>query len=83
MDVDECISTYINLQGVIFGKGVRKMPIDFLGNLRARYNDATLAAAIMEVLKQHGFDKDEPLQAPSNDSAITYETFHHLAPSSF
>ncbi|GIJ92687.1 hypothetical protein Asppvi_001965 [Aspergillus pseudoviridinutans] len=60
MDVDECISAYIELIKVIFEDKLKFPPVTSTLKIRSRFDSGKLKDAIMAVTARHGFSGTEP-----------------------
>jgi len=69
MDVESCIKWYIHLCATIFSNK-KHLPFNLRGNIQARFKNEPLKEAIMEVIAQQGFTKDELLQKPENPCKV-------------
>jgi hypothetical protein len=65
LDVDECIDAYSNLAAEVFGKKLRSIPVNFRGDITARFDSAKLKIAIQKVVEDSGGSK----QVLLNDGA--------------
>lgn len=54
MDVDECISAYVELMKTVFEAKSSSFPISFFGQTKARFDSSKLKAAIVKVITRHG-----------------------------
>lgn len=54
MDVDECIEAYIKLIKAIFAKQSSRLPVNWMGNMKARFDSSKLKAAVEEVIASKG-----------------------------
>ncbi|RJE23415.1 hypothetical protein PHISCL_04223, partial [Aspergillus sclerotialis] len=54
MDVDECIAAYSDLAAAVFGERLRSIPVNFKGNITARFDSAKLESAIQKVVEYSG-----------------------------
>ncbi|OQD86643.1 hypothetical protein PENANT_c007G05014 [Penicillium antarcticum] len=59
MDVDQCIDAYSDLAAAVFSEKLHSVPINFKGNITARFNSATLESAILKVVEDSGADKQD------------------------
>ncbi|KAJ6120164.1 protein kinase subdomain-containing protein [Penicillium sp. IBT 18751x] len=59
MDVDQCIDAYSDLTAAVFGKKLHSIPINFKGDITARFDSATLESAIQKVIEDNGFSKQD------------------------
>lgn len=60
MDVDECIDAYSDLAAVVvFGERLRSIPINFKGDITARFDSAKLESAIQKVVEDSGVSKQD------------------------
>ena len=64
MDVDECIETYTDMFGRIFGK--KGLPVDWRGRLKGRFDSIVLEECIQDILKRRGLSIDELLEHPQH-----------------
>ncbi|KAF4222147.1 hypothetical protein CNMCM5878_006742 [Aspergillus fumigatiaffinis] len=60
MDVDECISAYIELTKVIFEEKLNLLPFGGALKIRSRFDSGKLKDAIMAVTARHGISGTEP-----------------------
>ncbi|GIC94699.1 uncharacterized protein Aud_002028 [Aspergillus udagawae] len=60
MDVDECISAYIELIRVIFEGKLNLLPVGGTGKIKSRFDSRKLRDAIMDVAARHGVNGTEP-----------------------
>lgn len=65
MDIESCIKWYIHLCDSIFANK-KTLPINWRGNVQARFKSEPLKEAIMKVISQQGFHEEELLQKPEN-----------------
>lgn len=54
MDVEDCIVTYNELAVAVFGEKLSSIPINFKGNVKARFDSAKLESLIRKVIKDSG-----------------------------
>ena len=54
MDVDKCISTYIDLMKSVFERRLSWLPISFRGNVKPRYDIEKLRSAVEQAIDQNG-----------------------------
>ncbi|KAF2477222.1 FabD/lysophospholipase-like protein [Lindgomyces ingoldianus] len=54
MDVDECITAYSDLAEAVFGEKQSRIPINFMGKVKSRFDSAKLETAIKKVVTQSG-----------------------------
>lgn len=54
MDVDECISAYSNLLRAIFETKSSRLPLNWKGSVKARFDSAKLGSAIKRVIVERG-----------------------------
>lgn len=59
MSVDECISTYTRMFQTVFGK--KGLPVNMRGRVKGRFDSTVLEECIVDILKERGLPKDEPL----------------------
>ena len=69
MDVESCITWYIYFCTTIFSNK-KHLPINLRGNVQARFKSERLKEAIVEVIAQQGFGKEELLQKPENTCKV-------------
>ncbi|KAF4167438.1 hypothetical protein CNMCM6936_005054 [Aspergillus lentulus] len=60
MDVDECISAYIELTKVIFEEKLNLLPFGGALKMRSRFDSGKLKDAIMDITARHGVSGTEP-----------------------
>jgi hypothetical protein len=65
MDVDECITAYIELAASVFGEKLSRTPFNFMGRVQARFDKAKLESAIRSVIRLSGVSETDLL----NDGA--------------
>lgn len=51
MDVDSCIAAYSDLAAAVFGEKLRLIPINFKGNITAKFDSGKLERAIQKVIE--------------------------------
>lgn len=61
MDIDECISCYIELMRKLFATRKSWFPITWPGNAETRFDSSGLRSAIEGVITKRGLSKKEPL----------------------
>jgi hypothetical protein len=54
MDVDECISAYVELTKAIFEQKLRSLPVGGTGKIKPQFDSRKLKHAIMEVIARYG-----------------------------
>ena len=59
MDVDECIGAYSDLAAAVFGEKLSSIPINFRGNVKARFDSAKLESAIQRVVEDSGASNED------------------------
>jgi hypothetical protein len=64
MGVDECIETYTDMFGSIFGK--KGLPVDWRGRVKGRFDSVVLEECIQDILRRRGLSIDEPLENPQH-----------------
>ena len=57
MDVDECIDAYSDLAAAVFGERLSSIPVNFKGDIIARFDSAKLESAIQKVIEDSGVSK--------------------------
>ena len=62
--IDECIETYTDMFGSIFGK--KGLPVDWRGRVKGRFDSIVLEECIQDILKKRGLSIDEPLENPQH-----------------
>lgn len=61
MDVDECITDYMKLMKVVFGKeSKRKLLHGIFGSIEGRFDAKRLEMAISDVITRHGANPTDP-----------------------
>lgn len=58
MDVDKCIEAYSDLTAAVFGEKLRSIPVNFKGDITARFDSAKLENAIRRVVEDSGGAKE-------------------------
>lgn len=53
MDVDECISAYVELMRTVFEDKLSWLPISGSGKIKARFDTGRLKDAILKVITRH------------------------------
>jgi hypothetical protein len=51
MDVDQCIDAYSDLAAAVFGEKLRSFPINFKGDITAKFDSEKLECAIRKVIE--------------------------------
>ena len=69
MTVDECIATYNELAGEIFGSTVFAK-IDNASDTGARYSAKALENAVKKIVKRKTGDPDAPMRDPDGDCQV-------------
>lgn len=59
MDVDECIDKYSDLAAAVFGERLSSIPVNFKGDITARFDSAKLESAIQKVIEDSGASKQD------------------------
>ncbi|KAB8212947.1 phospholipase [Aspergillus novoparasiticus] len=59
MDIDKCIDAYSDLAATVFGEKPRSIPVNFKGDITARFNSAKLESAIQKVIEDSGASKQD------------------------
>ncbi|KAJ6050923.1 protein kinase subdomain-containing protein [Penicillium canescens] len=54
MDIDECIDAYSDLAAAVFGEKLSLIPVNFKGDIKARFDSAKLESAIRKVVERSG-----------------------------
>lgn len=54
MSVDECIVAYSDLAEAVFGEALSHIPVDIEGEIKPRFDSATLESAIKKMITQGG-----------------------------
>lgn len=54
MDVDQCIDAYSGLAAAVFGEKLRSLPINFKGDVTAKFDSKKLERAIQKVIEDSG-----------------------------
>ncbi|KAM0670877.1 hypothetical protein ACQRIU_001272 [Beauveria bassiana] len=54
MDIDECISTYVNLMKSVFEKKSSWLPVSLRGNVKAQFDSKKLRSAVEQAINQSG-----------------------------
>ncbi|KAJ5769158.1 protein kinase subdomain-containing protein [Penicillium odoratum] len=54
MDVDRCIAAYSDLAAAVFGEKMHSIPINFKGDITAKFDSAKLERAIQKVVEDSG-----------------------------
>jgi hypothetical protein len=65
MDVDECIGAYSDLAAAVFGQKLSSIPVNFKGNVKARFDSAKLESAIRRVVEDSGASNEDLFNACS------------------
>ncbi|THY56482.1 FabD/lysophospholipase-like protein [Aureobasidium pullulans] len=58
MSVDECIKAYSGLIATVFGVQLSKIPMNWKGKVKPRFDSAKLEVAIKQVISQSGLPED-------------------------
>ncbi|THY48275.1 FabD/lysophospholipase-like protein [Aureobasidium pullulans] len=58
MSVDECIKVYSGLIATVFGVQLSKIPMNWKGKVKPRFDSAKLEVAIKQVISQSGLPED-------------------------
>ncbi|THX83485.1 FabD/lysophospholipase-like protein [Aureobasidium pullulans] len=58
MSVDECIKAYSGLIATVFGVQLSKIPMNWRGKVKPRFDSAKLEAAVKQVISQSGVPDD-------------------------
>jgi hypothetical protein len=58
MDADQCIAAYSELTATVFGDKLRSIPVNFKGNIKARFDSAKLESAVRKVIRDSGVSED-------------------------
>lgn len=66
MDVDDCISAYLELTKSIFEEKLNSLPFGFTGNMKPQFDSRKLEEGVQEILTGHGASKTDLL----NDGAV-------------
>ena len=61
MDIEECISSYIELIKTVFGRKSSPYPVIWRGNTKGRFDSLKLKVAVEKVIAQYGSSKQELL----------------------
>lgn len=61
MDIEECISSYVELMKTVFGRKSSPFPLTWRGNTKGRFDSLKLEVAVEEVIAKYGFSKQELL----------------------
>ena len=59
MDVDECIDAYSDLAVAVFGAKLNSVPVNFKGDITARFDSAKLESAIGKVVEDSGASRQD------------------------
>lgn len=54
MDVDQCISTYIDLMKSVFEKKASRLPVSFGGDVKAQFDSKKLQSAVEQAINHSG-----------------------------
>jgi len=76
MDIDECINTYTNMFKNLFGK--TRLPVNFLGRIKGRFDSVVLEECVQEILKQRGLSETEPLSDEVKDGCKVLVELSHI-----
>jgi hypothetical protein len=61
MDVDECVSAYVELMKTVFDEKSSWLPVSWAGRTKAQFNSKRLNNTIEEVITRHGASKADLL----------------------
>ncbi|KAJ5623136.1 protein kinase subdomain-containing protein [Penicillium lividum] len=59
MDVDRCIAAYSDLAAAVFGEKMHSIPINFKGDITAKFDSAKLERAIQKVVEDSGASEQD------------------------
>jgi hypothetical protein len=59
IDVDDCISAYSDLATAVFGEKLSSIPVNFKGDVKARFDSAKLESAIRKVVEDSGTSNED------------------------
>lgn len=59
MDVDQCIDAYSDFAAAVFGEKLRLIPINFKGDITAKFDLEKLERAIQKVIENSGASKQD------------------------
>lgn len=59
MDVDECIDAYSDLAAAVFGERLSSVPVNFKGDITARFDSVKLESAIGKVVEDSGASRQD------------------------
>lgn len=57
MDVDECITAYVDLMRTVFENASNFLPFSFTGKIKPKFNSGKLRDAITKVVERHDGSK--------------------------
>ncbi len=60
MDVDECISMYIDVMKSVFGKKASRLPVSLGGNVKPQFDSKKLLSAVEQAINQSGASPGDP-----------------------
>ena len=61
MDIEECISSYIELMKTVFSRKSSQFPVTLRGNTKGRFDSLKLKVAVEKVIAECGSSKQELL----------------------
>lgn len=63
MDVDECIAAYSDLAETVFCQKKSRLPFNFKGKVKARFDSRKLGNAVRETIKKTGRSETDSFNA--------------------